>query len=163
MHHTGKKRAFKQADKIVYFCPVKIKMEPQEQEIILDYATLHYEEPIVHIVFQEGAQLGFPEMRRLIACAEKLSGKKPYFVFSDVRANVQVTREGKRVAKDINEAPLHLGSAILLNSNMLAMGINFFQDLGYPQFPFRAFTDKQEAIDWLLKLPTIPLLRGGSY
>ena len=135
-------------------------MELEQKEIILDYATLHYEEPIVYIVFKANTQLGFPETRELISCAEKLSNKKPYFIFSDVRANVEVTREGRRVAADINEAPLHLGSAVLLNSNMLKLGVNFFNGFTTPVFPFRAFTDKQEAINWLLKLPTIPLKRN---
>lgn len=132
-------------------------MESQRQEIILEYATLYYEEPIVYIVFNDGVELGFPETKELISCAEKLSDYKPYFVFSDVRANVQVTREGKRVARDRNQAPLHLGSAILLNSTMLKFGINFFKDIGDPSYPFRAFTDKQEAINWLLKLSTTPI------
>lgn len=134
-----------------------LQMESLQKEIVLDYATLRYEEPIVYIVFKNDVELGFPETRELISCAEKLSNKKPYFVFFDARANVQVTPEGRRVAANTNEAPLHRGSAVLLNSDMLKLGLNFFNGLTTPSFPFKAFTDKQEAIDWLLKLSLTPL------
>lgn len=133
------------------------QMELLQKEIVLEYATLRYEEPIIHITFKENIELGFPETRELIFNSEKLSNNKPYFVLSDVRTNVQVTPEGKRVAANANEAILNRGCAILLNSNMLKLGINFFNEFNTPSFPFRAFTDKQEAIDWLLKLPLTSL------
>ena len=125
-------------------------------EVELFYVTMRYERPIVHLVFKKDVELGFPEMRELTSYAEKLSDNKPYLVFSDVRANVKVTSEGRRVAADIKEAPLHRGNAVLVNSNMLKQAINFFSDFKKPVFPYRAFTDKQKAIDWLLELPVTP-------
>lgn len=124
------------------------------QEIAkLYYVSMYYEEPVVHFTFKEGAELGFPEIRELTACAEKLSGNKPYVVFSDARVNMSVTTEGRRVSADSKEAPLHRGSAVLVNNNMLKLAMNFFGNFKTPSFPFRAFTDKQKAIEWLLQLP----------
>ncbi len=131
-------------------------MQSEPKEVELPYVTIYYEKPIVHLIFKEGAELGFPEIRELTSYAEKLSGNLPYFVFSDVHANVSVTPEGRRVAADIKEAPLHRGSAVLVNNSMLKLAVNFFSGFKKPLFPYRAFTDKQKAIDWLLQLPIAP-------
>lgn len=121
-------------------------------KIDLEYVTIYYEEPVVYLNFKEGAELGFPQIRELTSHAESLSGNKPYFVFSDVRLPVSVTPEGRRVAADVKEAPLHRGSAVLVSNEMFKLAINFFNGLKKPSFPYRAFTDKQEALEWLLKL-----------
>ena len=94
-----------------------------------------------------------PEVRELTAIAEKLSGNKPYFVFTDARTNPNVTQEGRRVAADQNEAPLNRGAAVLVNDNMMKLAINFFYGFKKPLYPFRAFTDKEKAFAWLAGLP----------
>jgi hypothetical protein len=123
------------------------------KEVKLPYVNITYEDPIVYFIFIEGAELGFPEIRELTACAEKLSGNKPYLSFSDARVNLSVTNEGRRVAADLKNAPLVRGNAILLKNNMLKVAANFFYNFNKPLFPFRAFTDKEKAISWLLSLP----------
>jgi hypothetical protein len=120
-------------------------------EIELQYVILRYKDPIVYLSFKEDAELGFPEIRELTACAEELSNKKPYFILSDVRVNVSVTPEGRRISADPREAPLCMGTALLVKSSMLRLAVNFFSEK--PRYPFRAFTSKQKAVDWLLKLP----------
>ena len=92
--------------------------------IDLEYVTIYYEAPVVYFIFKEEVELGFPEIRELTSCAEKLSGNKPYLVFSDVRLNVGVTSEGRRVAADVKEAPLHRGTAVLVNNNMFKIAVN---------------------------------------
>ncbi len=123
------------------------------QEIDLAYCKIHYEKPIVYFIFKEGTELGFPEMRECRANAEKLSGGKPYFTFSDVRQNVNMTKEGRKVASDEKEAPLHRGNVALVNSSPLKHVANFLANFSQAKYPFKAFTEKEKAIDWLLKLP----------
>jgi len=60
------------------------------KKIELEYVTITYNEPVIHLVFKDGAELGFPQIKELTKYSEKLSGNKPYVVFSDVRANVNV-------------------------------------------------------------------------
>ncbi len=129
------------------------KMTAEQKEILLNYATLSYQAPIIYIVFKDNVEIGFPEIRELTAAAEKLSDNKPYVVFADACMNVQVTKEGRRAAANEKEAAFHKGCAVLIKSNMLVLAINFFNGLISPTYPYRAFTDKQEAMDWLLKLP----------
>ncbi len=86
---------------------------PSMQQIELPYATLSYGAPIVDITYKRNAQLGFIEIRELIATAQRLSDGKPYVVLSDVRQGIEVTPLGRKVVSDPAEAPLHRGTAIL--------------------------------------------------
>ncbi len=122
-------------------------------EIELPYASIKYEEPIVYFMYKEGAELGFPEIRELISCAEELSGRKPYLTFSDVRNNVNITNEGKRIVADLKNMPYFRGTAALVNNSLYKFAANFLNSFHKPQYPFRAFTSREEAIEWLLSLP----------
>ena len=122
-------------------------------EIELPYASIKYTEPIVYFIYKEGAELGFPEIRELISYAEKLSGHTPYITFADVRVNVNMTNEGKRVVADIKNMPLFRGTAVLVNNSMYKFAANFLNYYNKPKYPFRAFTSKKKAIAWLLSLP----------
>ncbi len=124
-------------------------------EIKLSYVTITYEAPIVYFVYNEGAELGFPEIRELIFYAEKISNYKPYVTFSDVRINMNITEEGKRFVANLNNMPLFRGTAALVKNDMYKYGANILQALGKKKYPFRAFTDKEEAIKWLLSLPLL--------
>jgi hypothetical protein len=122
----------------------------QLEGIELEYAFIYYEKPIIYFSFKENIEIGAPEVRELIKQSEKLSGYTPYVTFSDVTTNMNVTYEGRRVSADMNEAPLHKGNAVLVKNGRLMIAANFFSAFNKSPFPFRAFTDKQEAIDWLL-------------
>lgn len=122
-------------------------------KIHLSYVDIKYEEPIVYFVFKEGVELGFPEIRELIACAEQLSGKKNYVTLSDVRVTVNITNEGKRVVSDPKNMPYFRGTAVLVKSSMYKFAVNFLNYYNRPKYPYRAFTSEKEAIAWLLTLP----------
>lgn len=125
-------------------------------EINLPYVNINYKEPIVYFAYKEGTELGFPEIRELISCAEKLSSQKPYVTFSDVRVTMNITTEGKRVIEDLKNMPLFRGTAVLVNNNMYKFAANFMSYYNKPKYPFRAFTSKDDAINWLLTLPLDP-------
>ena len=122
-------------------------------EIHLEYVSIHYHEPIVYCVYKEGAELGFPEIRELISCAEQLSNNKPYVTFADVRVNINITNEGKRVLQDMSNMPHFRGTAALVKNNIHKFAVDLMNTFNRPQYPFRAFTSKDEAIKWLLSLP----------
>lgn len=123
------------------------------KEVVLPYARLYYVAPIVFIDYQRNAELGFVEIRELIAVSEKLSGGRPYVALSDVRRGVRVTPMGKKVVSHPGEAPLHCGTAVVVHGEMMRMAANFFGKLSPPPYPFKAYTTRQPAIDWLLTLP----------
>jgi hypothetical protein len=128
-------------------------MTSTTNEIDLSYVTITYLEPVVYFRYKEGAQLGFPEIRELIACAEKLSGYKPYVTFSDVRVAMDVTNEGKKVFANPANMPLFRGTAVLVSNSMYKFAVDFMNAFNRPKFPFRAFVSEEKAIEWLRSLP----------
>jgi hypothetical protein len=121
-------------------------------EVELSYVSIHYDEPVIFLVFKDGVEIGFPEVREMTFYCEQLSGKKPYLVLSDARVNINVTPEGRKLAADPREAPLCKGSAVLVKNIMYEMAVNFFQIFNKPPFPYRSFTDKKKALEWLYSL-----------
>jgi len=119
----------------------------------LEYVKLQYKPPIIHMVFKNGVELGFPEIRELIAHAETLSGKKPYVILSDVRDNMDVTHEGRRLALNAKAAPLHRGTAVLVKNGLYQYAATLFSKFDNPEYPYRVFTDEKEAMNWLQQLP----------
>jgi hypothetical protein len=118
----------------------------------LSYVNIRYEAPIMYFVFIEGTELGFPEMRELVYYAEKLSNGSNYVVLSDIRNMVKVTHEGKKYALQAKNAPYHKGTAVLVNNSALSLATNIFMGLKAPEYPYKAFTDEENAVDWLLQL-----------
>jgi hypothetical protein len=122
-------------------------------KINLPYVCINYTEPIVYFEYKEGAELGFPEIRKLISCAEELSNQKPYVTFADARVSMNITNEGKRILSDVKNMPLFRGTAALVNNNLYKYAANLLSLFDSPKYPFRAFTSKEEAIKWLSSLP----------
>jgi len=122
-------------------------------EIKLSFVTITYIEPVVYFRYKAGAQLGFPEIRELIASAEKISGYRPYVTFADVREGIDVTNEGKKIFADPKNMPLFRGTAALVNNSMYKIAIDFMNAFSRPKFPFKAFVSEEKAIEWLKSLP----------
>jgi hypothetical protein len=128
--------------------------EPRfRNEIDLPYVHIRYRNPIVYYSYKEGAELGFPEIRELIMWAEKLSGQKPYVTFADARMSMNITNEGKRMVANVKNMPLFRGTAVLVKNSIYKFAVNFLNELNKRNYPFRAFTSKEKAVEWLLSLP----------
>lgn len=129
-------------------------------EINLPYVTISYEEPIVYFTYKEGAELGFPEIKEMVAHAERLSGNKPYVTLAEVRVNVNITNEGRRYVSDTRNMPLFRGTAAVVRNSFYQFAANFANNFNSPSYPFRAFTSKDKAIAWLLTLPLYETASG---
>ena len=128
-------------------------MDKGVNRIDLPYVSITCEGNIICFEYKNNTELGFPEIRELISCAEKLSVNKPYVTFADVRVNINITNEGKKLLSDMKNMPLFRGTAALVKNNMYKYAANFLDTYNKRQYPFRAFTDKEEAFAWLLTLP----------
>lgn len=125
-------------------------------QLVLPYVTIYYQEPIVFFEYKSGTELGFPEIRELIACAEKLSHKRPYVTYSDVTVEMNITEEGKRYLSNLQNMPYFRGTAVLVKNNMYKFAANFLNNFNKKPYPFKAFTKKEKAISWLMSLPLEP-------
>jgi hypothetical protein len=118
-------------------------------EIELPYAHLAYQAPIVQITFKDNVELGYPEIHNLIRYANILSDNKPYYIFSDARACVNITPQGRKLAANLNVAPLHKGTAVLVQPSILKTALTAFGKLIQPSVPYRLFIDRYQAVNWL--------------
>lgn len=118
-------------------------------EIELPYAHLAYQAPIVQITFKDGAELGFSEIRDLIRYAGILSDNKPYYIFSDARGCVSITPQGRKLAANVDVAPLHRGTAVLVETGIINTALNAFGKFIQASIPYRLFTDRYQAANWL--------------
>lgn len=120
------------------------------KNVALPYAVMHYEDPIVSIVFKEKSQLGFLEMREMNRYAEKLSGGRSYFRLCYLPEEINITPLGKQVVANTREAPLCKASAIIANKNNIDRTKKFFYKIKKARSMFRTFANGQEAREWLL-------------
>jgi hypothetical protein len=121
--------------------------------IELSYVFITYKEPIVFFIYREGIELGFPEIMELVSNAGKLSGGKPYVTFSDVRFDIKLTVQGKKYVSDPKNMPLFRGTAALVRNNMQKIAANFMSYFNHHPYPFKAFVNRDKAIEWLHSLP----------
>ncbi|MES2764071.1 MAG: hypothetical protein V4677_17780 [Bacteroidota bacterium] len=128
-------------------------MNNTASEIDLPYVTISYSEPIVRLVYKEGAELGFPEIKELITHAEKLSGHKPYVTLNYVKVNINITNEGKRYVANTDNMPLFRGTAAIVKNSFYQFAANFAKGYHSTKYPFKAFTSEDKAIAWLMSLP----------
>jgi hypothetical protein len=117
--------------------------------IDLGYTNMYYRNPIVHLVFEENIELGFPEIREIIKHAETLSNHKPHLILAEILAEVSITQEGKRLAYKKEEAPLHKGTAVVVRNKLLPLAVALFNASPAPEYPCRVFTDREQAFNWL--------------
>lgn len=122
------------------------------KNIALPYAEMHYEEPIIKIVFKEEAQLGFLEMRELAKTAEKLSEGRSYFTLCYVPEIANVTPLGRKVAADIAEAPLNKATAVIVKQEIVGSTSSNFYPEKKSRSLLKVFTDTEKAYQWLTKL-----------
>lgn len=125
------------------------------KEAILPYAYFHYAAPVVFIEFQRDIELGFLEVREVFVVCEKLSDGLPYVVLADVRKGVGLTPMGKKASTGTPASPLHRGTAVVMLHETMREAIDFLRKMNRAPYPFRAFTERQQAIDWLLTLPLL--------
>ncbi|MES2515025.1 MAG: hypothetical protein V4580_12815 [Bacteroidota bacterium] len=128
-------------------------MNSSVNHIDLPYVTISFNDPIVSFVYKEGAELGFPEIKELIAHAEQLSGGKPYVTLNYVKVNLNITNEGKRYVSNTDNMPFFRGTAAIVKNSFYQFAANFAQNYHSTKYPFKAFTSEEKAITWLMTLP----------
>jgi len=99
--------------------------------------------------YHDNAELTFDDAREDFNLYTNLckSVKRPVMV--DIRNIKSVDRQARSYYAS-EEAIKYLSAAVLIVSNPVSRIIgNFYMDLNKTVFPFRLFTDKEEALNWL--------------
>lgn len=122
--------------------------------IELSFGKLHRQNVFIQLVLNDEATLDVPEIQLLIDECKRLSGNKPYALLSDARVFLNISPEARKLASDPEANNLIVANAVLVNNLALRILANFFSRINRPHFKFKVFTDKQKAIDWLMRLDT---------
>jgi hypothetical protein len=120
-------------------------------EFILPHVSIKVVDSIIYCKYNEGVELGFPEIIELVSSIENLSSKKPYLIFLDASSIKNITKEGKRMIEKYSHMPFCIGAAIFVRKPRYECAYNFVNSYK-TKFPFRAFYSEQEAVDWLMSL-----------
>ncbi|HWY33510.1 MAG TPA: hypothetical protein VNX68_02615 [Nitrosopumilaceae archaeon] len=120
-------------------------------ELDLTFARIRYEDPVIFIIFKEGAELGTEQVLELIAISEKFSNYQPYLLFSDARVFLNITAEARKISASKEKAPLVKANAVMVNNVAIRLTGNVFINFNKPHFPVRLFEDEKKAMEWLLK------------
>ena len=128
----------------------------QENNTILrqledEYARLWIDQQgILHTEFKKDVILNVEICKQLIDTRHKISEGEYQYWFYDFKHIKGMPSEGKEYADKYGQDFLH-ASAALVHNHLQKYLVNIFIAIKKPRVPFRAFTDKQDAITWLLK------------
>jgi hypothetical protein len=120
-------------------------------EIKLPYATLTYKEPIVFIRYKDNTLLDTKEINEIFKACHTLTGNEPYLIFADLTNFVDSTNEANKASVDKENIANLVASATLVKLLGQRLQANAFLEVNKPPYPMQVFTDKDEAVKWLLE------------
>lgn len=108
------------------------------------------ENGILNSYIKKEILLDLSTCQKLIEMRHKISaGEKQYWLY-DFKNIKGMPAEGKEFADKYGQDYLH-ASAALVHNHLQKYIVNIFIAIKKPKIPFRAFTDRTEATNWLLK------------
>ena len=120
------------------------------------YITVWTEESYPEIIFGIYAprlEIDLEIAKELIANRVEFSEGKPMYTLIDFTNVKSVTKEARDYMNK-KEGGLKglLGGAFLSNNVVATLFINLFLKVSHPAIPAKFFTDRNEALNWLLKI-----------
>jgi hypothetical protein len=105
---------------------------------------------ILYSIFKKEIEINVPICKQIIALRHEISaGEKQYWLY-DFNNLKSMPSEGKAYADKYGQDFLH-ATAALVHNHLQKYIVNIFIAIKKPHVPFRAFTNRQEAKNWLLK------------
>lgn len=106
---------------------------------------------IVRVIFQENLVFDIEAQVKVTEQYDVLcEGKKYPFLF-EAMENVTITKEARDNAKNLEDKAPVTVAAVLANSLPYRMMANFFLKFNKPKKPFKIFSNREDAIKWLLE------------
>lgn len=105
---------------------------------------------ILYSEFKQEVTLDVPVSQQCINLRHEISAGEHQYWLYDFKYIKKMPSEGKEYADRYGQDYLHAAAA-LVHNHIQKYIVNIFIAIKKPKVPFRAFTNKQEAIEWLLK------------
>ncbi len=100
----------------------------------------------------EGAKMDYYDALDHYLVIKNLSGSEPVLKLIDSRANWSIQPKARRflAGKEVKEKTI--ARAVIQNSSLKTVLINFFNEMNKPEVPTRVFTDYDKAYEWLMEM-----------
>jgi hypothetical protein len=105
---------------------------------------------ILYSEFKKEVILDIAICKKMINVRHEISAGEHQYWLYDFKNIKSMPSEGKEYANLYGQDYLH-ATAALVHNHLQKYIVNIFIAIKKPKVPFRAFTDKQEAKEWLLK------------
>ena len=99
----------------------------------------------------EGLFLDAPEMEAMLKEAVAFTGGEKYYALVDMTRHVDSTAEARNYYAASEYARYRYADALVIESLATRLVINFYLSINKPPVPSKMFTDKEDAMKWLLQ------------
>ena len=109
------------------------------------------EQNVIHVIIKDGVVIDYYDALDQYLVIKNLSDNKPALKLIDGRCKWVVQKKGRQffAGKEVKEKTI--ARAILVNSAIRKVLLNFFNELNKPEVPTRVFTNYDEAYAWLMQ------------
>ena len=121
------------------------------KELLLSFATLTYEEPIIYVRYRDNIKLDVKEIRELMNGCNTLSNNKPFLLLTDITNFVDITPEGNTASVDKKITGNIIAASPLVKKLGQRLMSNVFLEINKPPYAMRVFNDEKKAVKWLLE------------
>jgi hypothetical protein len=110
------------------------------------------ENGILNIKVREGAYIDLESLKEDHMADFPLTGHKDVLALFDARTFFTITREARDYVNSGIMDRTRAATAVLINNVAVRILMNGFLRINRPKTPFKMFTDKEEAVKWLLEI-----------
>lgn len=110
------------------------------------------EHHVIHVQIKDGAVVDYYDALDQYLVIKNLSDNKPALKLIDGRCKWVVQKKGRQffAGKEVKEKTI--ARAILVNSTIRKVLLNFFNELNKPEVPTQVFNDYAAAHRWLMEM-----------
>lgn len=126
-------------------------MKVKSEEIELAGFFLREMEPDIYFIVCKNVVMTKDYYEELFNAIIRLSGNKKVGLIVDLRSIKMVTYDGGQYARKAFTECLW-GAAMVAQTSIARMVVNFFMSVMKPDFPMKAFNDFNSAKKWLIQL-----------
>ncbi len=106
---------------------------------------------IIEIIWEAGfIHIDTPQIIELKKAVMELGNGKKMRVYITTNALMEITPEARKLAASSEGEMFSLANAVLIDSLAKNLLFNFFLKINKPKTPIRGFTNREDAIAWLL-------------
>jgi hypothetical protein len=120
------------------------------REIKINEATVALrQDGIVQVTFNRNVTIDVPLQMLLLNLYNEITGKKKHPFLYEAFSGAKVTKEAKENAIRIESLGPGNAYAVVADSIAYQIIANFYVKVKTPVYPFKVFTNKEDAVKWL--------------